>query len=88
MNIISKKLHVLEKNVLPELPEEGTTKITWENGDIALDRAECELHRRAIQILEAHAEEMQEALSREKRCHPLVFSRPNNCGRSEPSLYG
>ena len=59
MNILSKKLHVLEKNVLPELPEEGTTKITWENGDIELDRAENELHRRATQILEAHAEEMQ-----------------------------
>ena len=64
MNILSKKLHELEKNVLPELPEEGTTKITWENGDIELDRAENELHRRATQILEAHAEEMQEALSR------------------------
>ena len=36
MNILSKKLHELEKNVLPELPEEGTTKITWENGDIAV----------------------------------------------------
>jgi hypothetical protein len=64
MNIVSKKLHALEKNVLPELPEEGTTKITWENGDIELDRAENELHRRANQILEAHAKEMQQALSR------------------------
>ena len=64
MNIVSRKLHALEKNVLPELPEEGTTKITWENGDVELDRAENELHRRANQILEAHAEEMQEALSR------------------------
>ena len=42
MNIVSKKLHELEKNVLPELPEKGTTKITWENGDIELDRAESE----------------------------------------------
>jgi len=64
MNIVSKKLHSLEKNVLPELPQEGTTKITWENGDAELDRAENELHRRANQILEAHREEMQEALSR------------------------
>jgi hypothetical protein len=64
MNILSRKLHELEKNVLPELPEKGTTKITWENGDIELDRAESELHRRATQIVEAHAEEMQEALSR------------------------
>ena len=64
MNIVSKKLHALEKNVLPEIPEEGTTRITWENGDVELDRAENELHRRATQILEAHAEEMQEALSR------------------------
>src|SRR4030067_1929643 len=64
MNIVSKKLHELEKNVLPELPEKGTTKITWENGDIKLDRAESELHKRATQILEAHAEEMQEALTR------------------------
>src|SRR4030066_2217566 len=64
MNIVSKKLHELEKNVLPELPEKGTTKITWENGDIELARAESELHRRAAQILEAHAEEMQEALTR------------------------
>jgi hypothetical protein len=63
MNLVSKKLHALEKNVLPELPEEGTTKITWENGDVALDRAEDELHRRAIQILEAHAQEMQGALA-------------------------
>ena len=64
MNTVSKKLHELEKNVLPELPEKGTTKITWENGDIELDRAESELHKRATQILEAHAEEMQEALTR------------------------
>ena len=64
MNIVSKKLYALEKNVLPELPEEGTTKITWENGDVELDRAENELHRRATQILEAHMEEMQQALSR------------------------
>jgi hypothetical protein len=64
MNIVSKKLHELEKNVLPELPEKGTTKITWENGDTELDRAENELHRRATQILEAHAEEIQEALER------------------------
>ena len=64
MNIVSKKLHELEKNVLPELPEKGTTKITWENGNIDLDRAESELHKRATQILEAHAEEMQEALTR------------------------
>lgn len=64
MNILNRKLHLLEKNVLPELPEKGTTKITWENGDIELDRAEFELHRRAAQILEAHAEEMQQALLR------------------------
>ena len=64
MNILNRKLHLLEKNVLPELPEEGTTKITWENGDVELDRAESELHRRATQILEVHAEEMQESLSR------------------------
>jgi hypothetical protein len=64
MNILNRKLHLLEKNVLPEIPEEGTTRITWENGDVELDRAENELHRRAHQILEAHAEEMQEALSR------------------------
>ncbi len=72
MNIASKKLYELEKNVLPELPEKGTTKITWENGDIELDRAESELHRRAIQILEAHAEELQEAMERgETTCTPL-----------------
>ena len=64
MNIVSKKLHELEKNVLPELPEKGTTKITWENGDIELDRAESELHKRATQILEAHADEMTETLER------------------------
>jgi hypothetical protein len=64
MNIVSKRLHALERNVLPELPEKGTTRITWENGDIELDRAENELHRRATQILEAHAQEMQQALSR------------------------
>ncbi|MCW4002460.1 MAG: hypothetical protein NWE95_00905 [Candidatus Bathyarchaeota archaeon] len=62
MNIVSKKLHALEKNVLPELPQEGTTKITWENGDADLDRAENELHRRANQILQAHADKMTEAL--------------------------
>ncbi len=64
MNILIRKLHELEKNVLPELPEKGTTKITWENGDVELDRAELELHRRATQISEAHAEKMKEALSR------------------------
>jgi len=61
MNIVSKKLPALEKKVLPEHPQEGTTKITWENGDAELDRAENELHRLAHQILEAHAEEMQQA---------------------------
>ncbi len=64
MNILSKRLHELEKNVLPELPEKGTTKIMWENGDIELDRAETDLHRRATQILEAHAKEMQAAIER------------------------
>ncbi len=63
MNLLSKKLHALEKNVLPE-PEEGTTKITWENGDVELDRAENELHRRATQILEAHMQDMQRAEER------------------------
>ena len=63
MNIVSKKLYALEKSVLPEIPEKGTTKITWENGDVELDRAENELHRRATQILEAHKEEMQIALT-------------------------
>ena len=72
MNIISRKLHALEKNVLPELPEEGTTKITWDNGDIEVDRAENELHRRASQILEAHARELQQAVERgEKTFTPL-----------------
>ena len=61
MNLVSKKLHALEKNVLPENPEEGTTKIMWENGDAKLDRAENELHRRANQILEAHRQETQQA---------------------------
>jgi hypothetical protein len=64
MNTVSRKLHELEKNVLPELPEEGKTRITWENGNAELDRAENELHRRATQILEAHKEEMQQALER------------------------
>ena len=60
--------------MLPELPEEGTTKITWENGDVELDRAEIELHRRATQILEAHAEEMQEALSRGETAYTPLSS--------------
>jgi hypothetical protein len=64
MNMVSKKLYALEKNVLPAFPQEDTTKITWENGDIELDRAESELHRRANQILQAHADEMTEALER------------------------
>jgi hypothetical protein len=64
MNILSKKLHLLEKTVLPELPGKGTTKITWENGDVELDRAETELQRRAIQILDAHAQELQNAFER------------------------
>jgi hypothetical protein len=38
MNFVSKKLYALEKNVLPDLPEDGTTKITWENGDVELDQ--------------------------------------------------
>ena len=89
MNIVSKKLHELEKNVLPELPEKGTTKITWENGDIELDRAESELHKRATQILEAHAEEMQEAIERgETAVYSAVAKRPSNRGHSEPSPYG
>jgi hypothetical protein len=63
MNLLSKKLHALEKNVLPE-PKEGTSKITWENGDIELDRAENELNKRATQILQAHKEEMEQAVER------------------------
>jgi hypothetical protein len=60
MNIVSKKLHELEKNVLPELPEKGTTKITWENGDAETDRAELELHRRAREILDRHKQILEE----------------------------
>ena len=72
MNLVSRKLHALEKNVLPELPQEGTTKITWENGDLELDRAENELHRRASHILEAYGEELQQAADRgETTCTPL-----------------
>ena len=75
MNIVSRKLHELEKNVLPELPEKGTTKITWENRNTELDRAESELHRRATQILEAQAVELQEALERgETNYTPLSSS--------------
>ncbi len=59
MNTLSRKLYALEKNVLPELPQEGTTRITWENGDTELDEAENELHRRATQILQYHANELQ-----------------------------
>jgi hypothetical protein len=60
MNIVSKKLHELEKNVLPELPEKGTTKITWENGSRELDNAEFELHTRAKEILQRHNEILEE----------------------------
>ena len=74
MNLVSKRLHALEKNVLPELPEEGTTKITWENGDIELDRAENELHRQAKQILEAHAQEMQQAKDRGENSYTPLSS--------------
>ena len=42
MNILNRKLHLLEKNVLPELPEEGTTRITWDNGDTELNEAKNE----------------------------------------------
>ena len=64
MNILNRKLHLLEKNVLPELPEEGTTRITWDNGDPELNEAENELHRRATQILQYHANELQAAKER------------------------
>jgi hypothetical protein len=75
MNLVSKKLYGLEKNVLPELPTEGTTKITWENGDAHINRAESELHRRAIQILEAHQEEIEQAVERgETKYNPLAPS--------------
>jgi hypothetical protein len=75
MNIISKKLHALESNVLPDLPAEGTTKITWDNGDVKLDRAENELHWRASQILEAHSNDLQQALDRgESTYTPLSAS--------------
>ena len=59
--------------MLPELPEEGTTKITWENDDVELDRAENELHRRAYQILKAHAKEMQQAVEREENTYTPRF---------------
>jgi hypothetical protein len=74
MNLVSRKLHTLERNVLPELPEEGTTKITWENGDTELDWAENELHRRAFQILEAHMGEMQQAKDREETTYTPLSS--------------
>jgi hypothetical protein len=64
MNILNRKLHLLEKNVLPELPEEGTTRITWDNGDPELNEAENALHRRATQILHYHANELQAAKER------------------------
>jgi hypothetical protein len=64
MNILNRKLHALEKNVLPELPQEGTTRITWDNGDTELNEAENELHRRATQILQYHANELQAAKER------------------------
>jgi hypothetical protein len=64
MNILNRKLHLLEKNVLPELPQEGTTRITWDNGDTELNEAENELHRRATQILQYHANELQAAKER------------------------
>ena len=64
MNVLSRKLHLLEKNVLPELPKEGTTRITWDNGDAELNEAENELHRRATQILQYHADELQAAKDR------------------------
>ena len=64
MNILNRKLYLLEKNVLPELPEEGTTRITWDNGDTELNEAENELHRRATQILQYHANELQAAKER------------------------
>jgi hypothetical protein len=72
MNLLSRKLHLLEKNVLPELPKEGTTKITWDNGDPELDQAENQLHRRASQILDSYAKELQQAADRgETTCTPL-----------------
>jgi hypothetical protein len=72
MNLLSRKLHTLEKNVLPEDPKEGTTKITWDNDDPELNQAENELHRRASQILEAYGEELQQAADRgETTCTPL-----------------
>ena len=61
---LNRKLHLLEKNVLPELPEEGTTRITWDNGDTELNEAENELHTRATQILQYHANELQAAKER------------------------
>ena len=64
MNILNRKLHLLEKNVLPEFPEEGTTRITWDNGEAELNEAENELHRRATQILQYHANELQAAKER------------------------
>ena len=72
MNILSRKLHLLEKNVLPELPKEGTTRITWDNGDTELNEAENELHRRATQILQYQCNELQAAEERgDTTCNPL-----------------
>ena len=61
--------------MLPEDPKEGTTKITWENGDPELDRAENELHRRANQIFEAHMQDMQQAVEQGETTYtPLLSS--------------
>ena len=41
-----------ENNVLDDLPVEGTTKLTWENGNSELDRAEDTLYETAKRISE------------------------------------
>ena len=59
MNLVSTKLYSLERNVLPELPEEGTAKITWENGDEKENITDFQIGFLRSQLRELIKEEIQ-----------------------------
>lgn len=60
MNALMRKLSILENNVLDALPAEGTTRLTWNNGNEELDRAEDLLYENAKAIIERHQEDKEE----------------------------
>jgi hypothetical protein len=60
LNNLARKLYGLEQNALGDVPAEGTTRITWENGNKGLDMAENILMDEFRNIVDRLAENTKE----------------------------